>query len=53
MDGEELIVDMVEIPHNFSIKCVTDKVFSEIMEKHQYGRYVGNRSRECIVKESD
>ena len=51
MDGEELIVDMVEIPQKFSIKCVTDEVFTEIMENHQYGRYVGNRTRECVVKE--
>ena len=51
--GEKLDVDMVEIPQRFSISCVTDEVFSEIMEKHQYGRYIGNRARECAVKEHD
>lgn len=51
--GEKLDVDMVEIPQRFSISCVADEVFSEIMEKHQYGRYIGNRTRECAVKEHD
>lgn len=48
--GETVTAIIVELPQNFSIKCVTDEQFAAIMEKHQYGRYIGQRLAECEIK---
>lgn len=48
--GDTLTAIMVEIPQKFTIKCVTDEQFEMIMEKHQYGRYVGQHLAECKIK---
>ena len=50
MGGKNLDVDMIEIPQYFSVKCVTDDVFKEITEKHQYSRYIGKHTALCKMK---
>lgn len=47
---EALDVSMIEIPQKFALKSITDKQFNEIMETHQYGRYIGNHTTECKMK---
>ena len=48
--GEALDIAMIEIPQKFALKSITDEQFNEIMETHQYGRYVGNHMTECKMK---
>ena len=41
--GEEfLLIDMIEIPEEFSLKTISKDEFDSIVNKHGYGHYVGN-----------
>ena len=50
--GEALDIAMIEIPQNFTLKSITDEQFNEMIESHQYGRYVGNHMAECKMKQN-
>ena len=49
--GDSLFIDIIEIPEDFSIKCVSDDEFKEVMESHQYGRYIGKHIAHCPVEQ--
>lgn len=48
--GDRLGVAMIEIPQKFVLKSITDEQFDEMLESHQYGRYVGKHLTECKMR---
>ena len=49
-EGKALDVAMIEIPQKFVLKSITDEEFDEMLESHQYGRYVGKHLAECKMR---
>lgn len=49
-EGEALDVAMIEIPQKFVLKSITDEQFNEMMESHQYGKYIGRHLAECKAR---
>ena len=49
--GEEfLLIDMIEIPEEFSLKAISKDEFDSIVGKHGYGHYIGNHVKKVECK---
>lgn len=50
---EDLKIQMIEIPEEFSFKTVSDKQFKNLMNNHHYGRYIGKSVPICEAEKEE